>query len=327
MARLVTLICQIKEEDMDQDWLQVTIFTSTEGLDILGDALTENGYSSFSIIDATDYENLCEGKYGAWDYIMDDLTQLKDAKPGVSIYLPNDRHGRKDLEAIEDMLSSLRAGDIDGELGCLEYTISYVKDESWETSWQSRFEAIPVGEKLVVCPPWVNHAADGRTVLRIEPGMASGTGNDITTRMCLEAVENAVKVGDAVLDIGCGSGILAIGALLLGAGSAVGLDIDPIAVKSAHENASLNGVSDRVVFLCGSLADSVAGEFDVICINIAADTILTLLPVIRRFLKPDGILILSGIAKNREQDVAGALADLGLSAHDRLEVDGWVCMS
>jgi len=311
---------------MDRNWTQVDIYTSTTGLELLGAALSDLGHHSFAIADAADIDSLIEGKFGAWDYIDNNLLKLREAETTVTVYLPYDRHGQESLVAIREMLLRLKAVDSTGEFGRLECAISSVEDEDWSTAWRKHFRPIAIGEKLVICPSWEEYDPDGRMVLRLDPGMAFGTGIDETTQLCLEAVENMVFEGCSVLDIGCGSGILAIGALLLGAGAALGIDIDQVAVDSAIENAKSNGVSDRSRFICGNLADRVADSYDIICANITADAILTLAPEAPSLLNPDGLFILSGIIENREQDVMDAIRGLGFSFLERREQNGWICI-
>jgi len=311
---------------MDQAWIQVDIYTTTEGLDILGSALSDVGYPSFLVTDADDFKNFLEGNYGAWDYFHSDILKLREAETTVTVYLPSDTMGQESLAAIRKTLSRLKASDQAGELGRLEYSASSVIDEDWANSWKKHHKPVGVGKKLLICPSWVHCCAEGRIVLRLDPGMAFGTGADMTTRLCLEALEDAVEDGCSVLDVGCGSGILAIAALLLGAGSALGVDADRVAVESALGNAELNNVSDRCMFISGDLADSVTETYDIICANISADAILTLAPDSRRLLAPRGLLILSGIIENRAREVTNAYSLQGLVPVETKKDTGWVCI-
>jgi len=313
---------------MDKTWIQVDIYTTTEGIEPLCSALHDIGHSSLAIADAADLEGLLEGKHGAWDYIDHNLMKLREAETTVTVYLPHGRQGQESLNAILEALSQLKALDSAGEMGRLECAATSVKDEDWATSWRKHYEPVAIGEKLIIRPSWEGRGPDpeGRIALRLDPGMAFGTGIDETTQLCLEALENAVEEGCSVLDIGCGSGILAIGALLLGAGSALGVDIDQVAVNSASENAKLNGVSDRSGFICGNLAERVTETYDIACANITADAIVSLAPDVPSFLRPGGLLILSGIIENRETDVTNAIASIGFSIKERTEQKGWVCI-
>lgn len=186
--------------------------------------------------------------------------------------------------------------------------------------WVAGCSSVPPGRR------W--RTPGGRAVLSIDPGMAFGTGGHDTTRLVLEALEDAVSPGAQLLDVGCGSGILSIAALLLGAEKAVGVDIDPLAVKTARENGELNGFTPPVLtILHGDLVDKVEGRYDVVAANIVADAIIALSPSIPRFLKPGGVYIASGIIDTREAEVLSALAACGFAVETRREHGGWLCLT
>jgi len=315
---------------MDNDWIKVEILTSTQGVEILTSALSDLGHNSLSVLDAADFINLMEGKYGAWDYIDPELMKLSEVETTVTFYIPSDSDEHDRLDEINEMLLRLKTGDRSGRFGKLDCGISYIADSDWGDSWKNDYDPIITGKKLAICPSWYDTSADKRLEERIkiyiDPGMAFGTGLDETTRLCLEALENATVKNCSVFDIGCGSGILAIGAILLGADSAFGIDIDKTAVKTAKENAELNGVSDKTEFAFNILSELPTKQHDIICANLSADTILNLLPEIKRFSKPTGTLILSGIIKQRENDIINALLDSGLSVKETKEENGWCCI-
>ena len=203
-----------------------------------------------------------------------------------------------------------------------------VDEEDWATAWKKYYFPTRVGERLVVCPSWEDYApAPGEVVLTMDPGMAFGTGTHDTTRLCMQLLEKYAAPGVKLLDVGTGSGILAVAALLLGADSAVGVDIDEVAVRVAKENAAANGVGDRAAFLAGDLADRVDGRFAVVTANIVADVILRLIPDLGRFLEPGGVFIASGIIDTREADVVSALEGAGYRLADRRESGGWVALA
>ena len=311
---------------MGRAWTKIDIFTSSEGVEPLSSALSDLGHHSLSIVDAADFENLMDGKYGAWDYTDPELLKLRDAETTVTLYLSEDAQGHESLKAIQEMLSQLKATDLTRSFGRLDCSTSSIKDENWAESWKESYEPIPIGEKLIVCPTWIECDPGRRIMLRIDPGMAFGTGYNETTRMCLEALEKMVVEGNSVLDIGCGSGILSIAALLFGANSAFGIDIDEIAIKTAKENADINGVSTQSKFTCCTLTDVENETHDIVCANLSADVILSLMPELPIFLKHEGVLILSGIIKNREQDILNALLDVGFSILKHKEENGWLCI-
>lgn len=208
-----------------------------------------------------------------------------------------------------------------------EITQGSCAEEDWINNWKKYFKPMPVGERLLIRPLWEEeYDPQGRTVLHLEPGLAFGTGTHETTRLCLELLEKYTAPGVDFLDMGCGSGILSVAALLLGAGAAVGVDIDPLAVKTAVENAGINGVGERFTGICGNLAEKVTGKFQVAAANIVADIVILLSRDAPRFLYPDSVYIVSGIIDTREQDVLDALSGR-FTVLERREERGWVAMA
>ena len=201
------------------------------------------------------------------------------------------------------------------------------REEDWLNNWKKYFKPMPVGEKLLIRPLWEEeYDPQGRTVLHLEPGLAFGTGTHETTRLCLELLEKYVSPGTGFLDMGCGSGILSVAALLLGAKSAVGVDIDPLAVKTAVENARVNGVGERFTGIFGNLGEKVTGNFQVAAAYIVADIVILLSQDAPRFLTLDSVYIVSGIIDTREQDVLDALSGR-FTVLERREEKGWVAMA
>ena len=200
-------------------------------------------------------------------------------------------------------------------------------EEDWINNWKQYFKPIPVGQKLLIRPTWEEvQDSGGRTVLDLDPGLAFGTGTHETTRLCMELLEQYVRPGMNVLDVGCGSGILSVAALLLGADKAVGVDIDELAVKTAVENAEINHVEDRFTGICGNLTDQVTGTYDIVVANIVADVIIMLTKDVEQFMKPDTVYLMSGIIDTREQDVLAAV-EQHFTIIDRKEEKGWVALS
>lgn len=254
------------------------------------------------------------------DLIDEDLLD-KDRSTGIiHIYIaPQERPS----EAMAFLRERLQTADISYEI-----TSASCKAADWENNWKQYFKPIPIGKTLLIRPVWdEDYDAAGRKVLHLEPGLAFGTGSHATTRLCLEALERQVKPGDSVLDVGCGSGILSVGALLLGAANATGVDIDQLAVKTARENAARNGF-DKTKFTVehGNLAEKIHGQFDVIAANIVADVIIRFAPEVSRLLKTAGVLLVSGIIDQREAEVAAALREAGLTVQHRTELENWVCL-
>ena len=203
-----------------------------------------------------------------------------------------------------------------------------VSEADWANNWKKYFKPLPVGEKILICPSWeTTDNPENRSILSIDPGMAFGTGGQDTSRLVLETLEKYITDGCDFLDVGCGSGILSIAACLLGAGRALGIDIDALAVKTAIENGELNGLTaPKYEIRLGDLAKDVDGKYPVIAANIVADAIIMLSPAIPNLLAENGVYIVSGIIDTREQDVLAALDNCGFTVVERREHGGWLCM-
>ena len=225
-------------------------------------------------------------------------------------------------EALEFLNERLKSQNIDYKI-----ENSACKDSDWANNWKKYFKPTPVGNKLLIRPIWIDdYESEGRAVLNIEPGMAFGTGTHETTRLCLELLEKYVNKGDEVLDVGCGSGILSVASLLLGAKNAVGVDIDEISVKVAADNAKLNGVSEQFEAIQGSLTEKINGKFDLILANIVADVIIKLVDDVENYMKENSIFIMSGIIDMRVNDVKNALKDK-FDIIDEKESKGWFAIA
>ena len=300
-------------------WNDVTVRVPTERLD---DAA---GITQMAVpygIYIEDYSDLLtEGAKIAHIDLFDEELLLKDRTHAlIHLYISPTE---SPLEAISFLKERFLSEEIPFEI-----STSAVYEEDWATAWKKYYHPIKVGQRLVVCPSWESYdKAKDEVVLVLDPGMAFGTGTHETTRLCLQLLESYVTPETMLLDIGCGSGILSVAALLLGAKNAVGVDIDETAVRVAKENAELNGVSETSSFLCGDLTEKVAGSFDVICANIVADVIIRLSPVISQFLKKDGVFIASGIIAERADEVATVLTSEGLNVTTRTEQGGWAALA
>ncbi len=252
------------------------------------------------------------------DLIDEDLLKQDRSKGKIHIYIsPKDNPAEaisflKERFIAEKIEYQITSGDCDVE-SCLE-------------NWKKYFHPIPIGEKLLIRPVWRDdYDPNGRIVLNLEPGLAFGTGTHETTRLCLEALEKHTFEGATMLDVGCGSGILSVAALLLGARSAIGIDIDALAVKSSIENAERNNVSDRYTGIQGNLADEVEGTFDIITANIVADAIIMLSGDIEKHMNEKTIYMMSGIIDSRLDDVLNALPE-SLKIIEQYEDKGWICL-
>ena len=209
----------------------------------------------------------------------------------------------------------------------VEYTLNTegVEQEAWQNAWQPYYHARDIGQRLAIVPGWEEYDTD-RTVITMDPGMAFGTGTHETTSLCLETLDELVQGGDRMLDIGTGSGILAIAALKLGAKEAEGVDIDPMCVRTAGENARRNGVAERLTVLVGDLSDQASGVYDIITANIVAAAILSLAPAVPALMAPGAKFIASGIIDERRDEVLDGLKAAGLRPVQVKEKRGWVCI-
>ena len=234
----------------------------------------------------------------------------------IHIYLEPGAQPAETLAAVEARM----------EAAGIPYTVETagVEQEDWQNGWRNYYHPLEIGRRLAVVPSWQEYQTD-RVKLMLDPGLAFGTGGHETTSLCLEALDQRVAGGERVLDIGTGSGILAIAALKLGAASAEGVDIDPVAVRTAEENAALNGVADRFAGLVGDLSDKAGGTYQIITANIVANAIMALAPAAPGLMAPGGCFIASGIIDTRADEVEAALRAAGLAIADRREKRGWVC--
>ena len=300
------------------DWTEVTITVNAKDVDKAGDIA--NMVVPYGIY-IEDYSNLEEE---AWeiahiDLIDEDLLQKDRSKALVHIYISPEE---SPAEAVAFLRERYTAEGIENEI-CLDSCV----EEDWINNWKQYFKPIPVGQKLLIRPTWEEvQNSGGRTVLDLDPGLAFGTGTHETTRLCMELLEQYVQPGMNVLDVGCGSGILSVAALLLGADKAVGVDIDELAVKTAVENAEINHVEERFTGICGNLTDQVTGTYDIVVANIVADVIIMLTKDVEQFMKPDTVYLMSGIIDTREQDVLAAV-EQHFTIIDRKEEKGWVALS
>lgn len=253
------------------------------------------------------------------DLIDEDLLKKDRNKAYVHIYLEPDV---QPSEAVAFLSERYNAEGIEHNIELLDCA-----EEDWRNNWKKYFNPIPVGEKLLIRPSWRDdYDAGSRKVLSIDPGLAFGTGGHETTRLCLEMCEKYLKDGDSVLDVGCGSGILGIATLLLGAKDAVGVDIDEVAVRTAKENAAINGVGDRFTAICGSFTDKVEGKYDIVLANIVADAIMFLSEGIKDFMKDDAVYVMSGIIDTRAEEVKMSVSRHFDIIEEHLE-NGWACFA
>ncbi len=316
------------------EWKEVNIYTTTEGIELLCSKLTDIGIKGFAIRDAEDFREFLENKNGQWDYIDDDLMGLTQCETCITVYIPSNEQGAEMLAAIKSMLSEIRSLDSQKLYGRLEAEFTSIREEDWANNWKQYFKPFKVGQKLVIKPSWEDYDnTEGRIILEIDPASSFGTGKHHTTRLCLELLEKYLSEGDRLLDMGCGSGILSIGAMLLGAGSAVGVDIEENAAVTALENAEKNHISPEVyktyygnILSDEGLAAQIDEKYDIITANIVADVIIAMKEYFVRYLKKGGILIISGIIEERMDETIAELESAGFSESEPYVKEGWAAV-
>lgn len=316
------------------DWIKVTITTTAEGIDPISGRLLDLGINGIEITDKDDFTEFLEENRKYWDYVDEELERLKDADTTITLYLSDGASGLEQLSAVRSSMAELKAMDEKGSFGTLSVTTDHVKDEDWSEIWKQYFHPIPVGEKVLIQPAWEDVSDTGnRTVFTVNPGMSFGTGSHPSTRFCIEEIEKYLQPEDTVLDLGCGSGILSIIALLLGAKDAVAIDIDPNAVDVAYSNLALNNLPKENyhafpgdILTDRALRESL-GTYDVVIANIVADVIIGLSSFVRQFMKENATFICSGIILERLDEVTLALEQAGLHIIEIRKDKDWAAVT
>ena len=302
------------------DWKEVAIYTTTEGIGPVEAVLEAQGIEGYVLEDAADFEEFLKDTEIYWDYVDEALVREKRAQETcLKIYLPDSAEGAKQYADLRAALENLKARDEEHAWGRLVTETALTRQEDWEWGWKQYFKPFPVGKRFVIKPSWetVEDTA-GRQILEIDPASSFGTGSHDTTQLCIAMLEDCVQPGDTLLDMGTGSGILAIAAAMLGAEVQTVVDIDENCLKTAQENAEKNRVSIGRG-LCGdalrdrALAERIGGGYRIIAANIVADVIIGMAPMFWDKLAPDGTLICSGILNERADEVRAALEKTGFS--------------
>ena len=301
-------------------YIEVIVDTPEELLDQRCEEMSAMGVGGFVIENEADFQDFLENNHQYWDYVDQELEQQYAGVSRIKCYLTDDEAGQDSLRQIRAAYGQVK--------------VSFVEDSDWENNWREYYKPIPVGEKLVVVPEWEEIPQDGRTPLRLDPGLIFGTGSHATTRMCLAELEQYVNQDTRVLDLGCGSGILGIGALVLGAKSCLGCDIDPKAPDVVRSNAALNGIGAERLTACAgdiladvSLRRGFGGGYQLVLANIVSDVIIPLSRFVRGFLSEDGVFITSGIIEGRQDEVRAALESAGLKIVKHRCEEEWHCFT
>ena len=300
-------------------WLEITLDTDSEKIESVAAQLTAQGFAELVIEDQAEFETFLDENRAYWDYIDEDLQEKLQGLSHIKLYLEDTQ--KEDLARLE------RAA---AQLG-LPMEVKSMAETNWEESWKDNYPAVEVGENLIVVPYWAAEVTNGRTPIILDPGLSFGTGAHASTQMVMEFMENCVRPGFRCLDLGSGSGILSIAALRLGAASAVGVDIDPKAEDIARENAAYNGfAAPEFAALTGNVTEDTAlmeklrqQSYDLVLVNIVADVIIGLAPVLPAFLTESSILLCSGILDVRLEDVKAALEKAGLEILEIKAKEDW----
>ena len=301
------------------NWLEVTVSAQPDKLDALCDDLERAGVSGLVINDEATVNDFLEKNRKYWDYVDDDVFDKIRGVCTVQFYLEDNEAGFAELERIKAAVPG-------------DYVHHVVKNEDWENNWKQYYKPMETGERLIIVPEWEEVPKNGRIPLRLDPGLIFGTGSHPTTRMCLEEIERYSP--KTVLDLGCGSGILGIASILLGAERAVGCDIDEKAPKVVMENAALNSIyEDKLSVYSGDvlsdawLSEKIAGKYDLVLANIVADVIIAMAPNVPLWLDNNGVFVCSGIIEGRQNEVKNAIAKAGLEITGERRSEEWYCFT
>ena len=310
------------------EWLELKIDTSPSGLDAVTELLERQGVTGVMIDDEGDFKDFLEHNRQYWDYVDEELLREKAGVSRVTFYLERNEAALDVIARVRMAMSDLKKAR--PECGPLLLTIDNVADADWENNWKKFYKPMEIGERLLVVPQWEEARDDGRVKLVLNPGLTFGTGSHATTRLCLQALDKYIRGGEKILDLGCGSGILSIAALVLGAKEAFACDIDEKCVDVAYENAALNGVrKDRYTVRWGDVLTDKAlqaefgGGYDMVVANIVADVIMGLSDKVRPFLKEGGLFLCSGIIDDRAEEVFAKLRADGWTVIEQHESEGW----
>ncbi len=317
------------------DYIEVRTKTTHEAAELLAELLAEITGGA-QVDDPQTIEDFVNSPVKRWDYIEEQLFDNLQREPSVNCYLPPDDEGARMLQEMGQLLAQLKKEDSAGFYGSLKMEVSQVKSEDWENNWKQYYKPFNVGDNLYVCPSWEPaEVPSGRVLLTMDPASSFGTGSHATTRMCMEQLDKLQLKDASILDVGCGSGILACTALLLGGRHAFACDIEENAMTVTAENMDKNNLgSDRYTTRCGNLLEDAdlraelveKGPYDVILANIVADVLIAMSGHLPEWLKKNGHLILSGIIDTRAEEVRSAFRQAGMMIVNEIARDGWVML-
>ena len=299
------------------DWTKLTIYTTQNGIEPVLGLLLNFGIDSTQVSDESEFNSFLEENRESWDYVDDELLKEMSAETHIDFYLKPEE--TELVSDIKSALETLKNSDTGRIFGRLEMKIEALSGEDWQNSWKKYFHTFQIGEKLIIKPYWEDIAPSDKKVFEINPGLSFGTGTHHTTKMCLEDIVDIVNGDETVLDLGTGSGILAIVALLFGAKNATCIDIDENSKKTVLENLERNKIDkDRCTVYIGNILNDedlrgkiIDNRYDFVFANIVADVVIALIPLVKSTLKKDGIFIASGIIADRYEEVKDKILSAG----------------
>lgn len=299
------------------NWIEVTIYTTSEGIEAVCGNLYQLGITGLLIEDEKDFNDFLENNHQFWDYVDDDLIKEKQKETCIKAYVSDNASGNELLLSIKQSMNNLKEYDKENIFGSLNISLDNLSEEDWANNWKKYFHPMKIGNKIMIKPEWEELKEDtNRIVFNINPGMTFGTGSHYTTQLCIEELENYVDASKNVLDLGCGSGILSVISLMLGAKHALAIDIDPNCMNVAYENAKRNNVNiDNYEVIAGNILEDEKiceyikkDKYDIILANIVADVIIEAVPLIKESINENGVFISSGIIEDRIDDVLDVLS-------------------
>lgn len=320
----------------NMDWLKVTVCTASDAIDLVCDSLRDIGIDGFEIEDEAEFEDFLENNKKYWDYVDEELAESKRGETKVIFYIPNTPDAADVIKSAEQKMLELKSKAADIDLGKLQISCVGLNEEDWANNWKKYFKPTKIGDKILICPQWCEcDNDDGRIVFTVNPGMTFGTGTHASTRMCIAELEKIVTPETTLLDAGCGSGILSIISLMLGAKSASAVDIDENCIHVAYENAEMNGIDkSRYNVYSGDITNDKplfdklqrGGGYDIIVANIVADVIISLLPTVKKLIAKGGTFVCSGIIAERLEDVKNAMNKENIQILRICEESGWAAI-
>ncbi len=306
------------------DWTEFTIYSKKEALEPIANALDDIGIKSIAIEDPDDMLEFVQNNSDKWDLVDDELIgSIEKAKPNIKVYVPITEASNGMIKNIEATLKNLSAHDSEGIFDGIEFSSELLCEEDWANNWKKYFKPLEIGEKLAIVPLWESYEENGRIIVNIDPGSSFGSGMHETTQMCLNALEDYLIEGDTVVDVGSGSGILSAAAAKLGAGRVVAIDIDPKASEDTLATLKENGVDEKCEILTGDITSEYHGKADIIIGNLFANIIKRLADNVESILKPDGLLITSGIITDTVDSVLDAYEKNNLNIVETVNKGEW----